>query len=63
MIKALLNIQGEEVWGGLISDDTTTYTDKRLCVFQLLNGKFKGEQVAVFEHGDKFVLWEGGLRK
>ena len=53
---ARLYVQGECVKAKLIRKDTDTYIAV-LLIMVLLEGRFKGDEIAVFEHGDKFQEW------
>lgn len=56
MKRAKLYIQGEVCIGKVVAKDSQTYI-ATVYVFELENGKFKGEKVAIFENGDKFMEW------
>lgn len=53
---AELYIQGEICKGKLLRIDSKTYISE-LYVFEILDGRFQGETVAIFKNGDKFRRW------
>ena len=55
-MKAEIYIDNTTVTAELLFKDTKTYIIPFLC-FKILEGRHKGEKIAILENGDKFKQW------